>query len=293
MSALISSTIISSDQSDDEESNKVLKYYNHSKELGIDFLPVDVNASAFHFIPENGKIRVGMGVIAGMNKSSIYIWKEREEHGLYKDLKDFAERIPSSYLTKSSILGLCLTGALDSLGEGKDRFDILKGILTLTNRKETVEDLISSIKNDNGELLCDTLWNQYSKFIKNEDTLNDLIKYYLEKNFISIMIRPNPLFKKETLDWDCYGINQKFTDTVIIRNIKHITSKRGTKCHFLTVESQHGLKEVSIWDDKYEASGNKIELNNILEMEIKVGVYKGNKTFSYNNSKYYREKEND
>lgn len=293
MSALISSTIISSDQSDDEESNKVLKYYNHSKELGIDFLPVDVNASAFHFIPENGKIRVGMGVIAGMNKSSIYIWKEREEHGLYKNLKDFVERIPSSYLTKSSILGLCLTGALDSLGEGKDRFDILKEILTLTNRKETVEDLISSIKNDNGELLCDTLWNQYSKFIKNEDTLNDLIKYYLEKNFISIMIRPNPLFKKETLDWDCHGINQKFTDTVIIRNIKHITSKRGTKCHFLTVESQHGLKEVSIWDDKYEASGNKIELNNILEMEIKVGVYKGNKTFSYNNSKYYREKEND
>ena len=289
MSALISSTIISSDQSEDENKNKVLKYYNHSKELGIEFLPIDVNHSAFHFIPENGKIRTGMGIIKGMNKSSIYIWKEREDHGKYKSLEDFVKRIPSSYLGKASILGLCFTGALDSLCNNKSRLEILQDILTLTNRKNTAEELVNEIKDENKKSLCETIFEKYKKYIKNEDILKKLVMYYLEKNFSSIMLEPNPLFKKESLEWKYYGPNQKFTDIVIIKSIKHFKSKKGTNCHFMIVENKYGNEEVSVWDDKYEDSGNKLQEGNILEMEIKVGLYKGNKTYNYNSSKYYRE----
>lgn len=105
--------------------------------LGIQVLSPDVNESfaGFAVVPETGNIRWGLAAIKNFGEEVARVLvRERKENGEFKDLVDFASRIPSHSFNKKSVESLIKAGALDRF---EDRATLVTNIdqLLLFNKQ--------------------------------------------------------------------------------------------------------------------------------------------------------------
>jgi len=96
--------------------DKITFFLDESKRQGIKVLGPDVNESDFHFdVNEDEQIRFGLGAIKGSGESAVQaIIQERDEHGKFKDIFDFASREKIRTVNKKTFECLALAGAFDS-----------------------------------------------------------------------------------------------------------------------------------------------------------------------------------
>jgi DNA polymerase-3 subunit alpha len=96
---------------------KVVKYINEARGMGISILPPDVNESDLYFTPVGESIRFGLAAIKNVGESTARAIREsRMSQGEFNSLYDFCERIESRYLNKRVFESLIRSGAVDSLG---------------------------------------------------------------------------------------------------------------------------------------------------------------------------------
>ena len=69
--------------------------------MGIAILPPDINVGEGRFSVDGGNIRYGLTAIKSIGRPVIQaIVEEREQHGPYKNLKDFIERLSGKEVKK-------------------------------------------------------------------------------------------------------------------------------------------------------------------------------------------------
>lgn len=108
MAALMTSVI--------DNPSKVAEYILSSRKMGIAILPPDINRGYSSFSVDGTSIRYGLSAIKGVGKPVIAaIVAEREERGLFKDLRDFIERMSGREVNKKTIENLIKAGAMDEL----------------------------------------------------------------------------------------------------------------------------------------------------------------------------------
>jgi len=116
---------------------KIAEYRDECVEMGISVDPPDINKSDHDFVVEEaveggmtsrvrvgsdesarlGRIRFGLGAIKGVGgKAVAAIADERTQHGLYKDMFDFCERVDLSAVNRGTIEALVCGGAFDTTG---------------------------------------------------------------------------------------------------------------------------------------------------------------------------------
>ena len=106
MAALLTSETGSTD--------KVVKYINECRDLGISILQPDVNASDLNFTPDNGAIRFGLGAVKNVGTNAVQtIVDARQADGPYKTLDDFCERVDLNAVNRRVIESLIKAGAVD------------------------------------------------------------------------------------------------------------------------------------------------------------------------------------
>ncbi|HEX5229180.1 MAG TPA: DNA polymerase III subunit alpha [Bryobacteraceae bacterium] len=109
LSALLTSEMGSTD--------KVVKYINECREMGIEVLPPDVNSSGRDFSPDGQGIRMGLCAIrnVGANSADAVI-EARESGGQFKSFYDLCERVDPAALNRRVLENFIKAGALTSLG---------------------------------------------------------------------------------------------------------------------------------------------------------------------------------
>ena len=109
MSALLTSEISSTD--------KIVKYINECRDMGIKILPPDVNISQLYFTPAGTDIRFGLLAIKNVGENAIRsIIDARQKQGNFKSIFEFCEQVDLRVVNKRVIESLIKAGALDSLG---------------------------------------------------------------------------------------------------------------------------------------------------------------------------------
>ena len=112
MSALLTSEAGNTD--------KVVKYINECREMGIRVLPPDVNQSDLHFTPAGDAIRFGLGAVKNVGQGAVEaIVAAREEGGPFKSIYEFCERVNLGNINRRVIESLVKAGALDSTGANR------------------------------------------------------------------------------------------------------------------------------------------------------------------------------
>ena len=108
MAALMSLDIANTD--------KLAVFFQEARNLGIEVLAPDVNASEADFAVEGGKVRYALGAIRNVGFAAMeHVAEVRRTGGAYKDLFDFAERVDPRLVNKRAFENLARSGALDSL----------------------------------------------------------------------------------------------------------------------------------------------------------------------------------
>ena len=84
--------------------------------MGVDVLGPDVNESQYKFsVNEKGQIRFGLGAIKGIGEGPSEAINKEREHGKYKNIYDFFERVSGMQINKRVVESLVRAGAFDEL----------------------------------------------------------------------------------------------------------------------------------------------------------------------------------
>lgn len=92
---------------------KIVKYINECREMGIAILPPDINKSDTNFTPMAEGIRFGLAAIKNVGEGAIRSIVDRKP---FPTIFDFCERVDLRAVNKRVVESLIKAGAMDSLG---------------------------------------------------------------------------------------------------------------------------------------------------------------------------------
>ena len=187
-------------------------YISYMKRIGINILKPDINKSKKKFSIDGNNVRFGLMGIKNVGEAAIEaVLKERENNGLFKDIRDFFDRCGNE-LNSRMIESLILSGALDSFGKNRATlYASYKAILDAVNRDRKNKES-GQISFFDGDLFGVANDIAPIKFIEREEySKQELLKE--EKANLGMYISGHPLD-----DYAPYN-NFKFTiDSLLLSN---------------------------------------------------------------------------
>lgn len=258
-----------------ENSTKVSEYIMHCRKMEIEILPPDVNTGEGKFSVDYGngtdraKIRYGLSAIKGLGRPIVdAIVQERETHGSYLDMKDFAMRLSGKEVNKRTMENFIKAGAFDGMkGNRNQKMHVYSQIIDEVNRekKDNIAGQMSLF-----DFVDEEQKEEFSIHFPNlsEYDKDDLLA--MEKEVLGIYVSGHPL--EEFLDLMEKNVTDHTTDfalseetdrpnveddakTIVGGMITSVTTKI-TKTNqmmaFFTVEDLYGTVEVVAFPRDYE-----------------------------------------
>jgi DNA polymerase-3 subunit alpha len=100
------------------DTDQVVLLIDECRKMNIPVLPPDVNEGDSKFVVTKNGIRFALSAIKNVGTHAVEtLVRTRKEHGAYKNLYDFCQRVELRLVNKKTIEGLVQAGAFDSLGE--------------------------------------------------------------------------------------------------------------------------------------------------------------------------------
>ena len=99
------------------DTDKIVKYMEECRAMGLQVLPPDVNVSGVQFTVAGGTIRFGLAAIKNVGEAAIQsTLATREAKGPFTALADFCARVDLRLVNRRVVESLIKAGAFDSLG---------------------------------------------------------------------------------------------------------------------------------------------------------------------------------
>ena len=102
--------------------DKVVKYINEARGMGIRVLPPDVHESGLYFTPVGDDIRFGLAAIKNVGENTAKtICEIRSTAGKFQGFFGFCEAVEPKFINKRVLESLTKAGAFDCLGSSRGR----------------------------------------------------------------------------------------------------------------------------------------------------------------------------
>ncbi|MDP2871354.1 MAG: DNA polymerase III subunit alpha [Bacillota bacterium] len=252
------------------DTDKLARYADECRRLGVELLPPDVNASEAGFRVEGGKIRVGMAAIKNVGQAAIEgLVAARRECGAFRSLGDLCRRVDTRLLNKRALESLIRTGCFDSLGA--QRSQLLAVLDTVLERTQAGHK-----RRANGQVSLFDLVGRDEAPVGGEDVaLPEMAEYPrnmllgMEKDLLGMYVSGHPLRQYEAVIREratataAELTERKEGDRVTIGGMivarRRITTKNGAPMAFVTLEDMTGQVEVIVFPRAYERAGEALE----------------------------------
>ncbi|AJF06907.1 DNA polymerase III subunit alpha [Geoalkalibacter subterraneus] len=253
---------------DMENTDKVVKNIAEVRSMGIEVLPPDINASDRSFTVHDNAIRFGLGAVKGVGSSAIEVILEVRREGAFSSLHDFCERVNLQKVNKKVLEALIKCGAFDSLDGRRAQFmEALEDAMDAGQRLQReramgqeslfgMEEIVSSSGNGHGKLPEVEEWPE--KVLLN-----------FEKEALGFFITGHPLARyQDTIrrfaTCDAASLHDRADKEEvkvcgIVAGIKELTTKKGDRMAFATLEDLSGLVEMVLFPEVYAASSDLIK----------------------------------
>ncbi len=265
--------------SEQDNTDKIVKYVDEVKRLGIKLSPPDVKKSFVEFsaIKEDGEevVLFGLGAIKGVGKTAIKSIIEAREEKQFESLNDFISRVDTGKVNKKVLESLIKSGSFDSFQYS--RRALLDNIENIVNAgaecaraKKMAEN---SLFGDSKEMVTARLEIENLTEFNPRDILD------LEKETMGFYISGHPLDSyREEISKIPHVLSSEI-DTIadgskalFIGKVEDVTvkiSKKGNKFGILNIMDFHGNIEITV----FEKMLNKIEdmdLNDPMAFKVQV-----------------------
>jgi DNA polymerase-3 subunit alpha len=245
---------------DMDSTDKVVKNISDCREQGIEVLPPDINTSGLSFTVVGKSMRFGLGAVKNVGEGAILAILEARAEGLFKDIFDFCERVDLRRVNKRVIESLIKCGAFDSTNAA--RAALMEGLEAATSYGQKIQEERASAQTSlfGTEEIVST---NGSKGMKLPPVAEwpDKEKLALEKEALGFLITGHPLDRylddiKRLASCEIVNLSEQ-TDGGEVRicgivcGLKEITTKKGDRMGFVTIEDLSGSVEVTVFSDVY------------------------------------------
>ncbi len=249
--------------SDKDNTEKVVRYIDEVKRMGIELSPPDISDSQLEFsaITKDDRevILFGLGAIKGVGEAAIHaMLQEREENGDYTSLENFINRIEPSKVNKRVIESAIKAGAFDRFGYSRKA--LLEQIETII---ESAKKASEAKKNAFGSLFGDDEEITTVKIELNnseEYELKEILEF--EKDTLGFYVSGHPMDEyREELDALNYTLSSELESVkdgsyaIFIGKVEEVTkkiSKKGNQFGIVSLMDFHGNIEIMLFSDKLE-----------------------------------------
>lgn len=242
--------------------DKVVKNIADCREMGIEVLPPDINASDLSFRVLGNSIRFGLGAVKNVGESAIEAIIEARCDGPFKDIFEFCERVDLRKVNKRVVESLIKCGAFDSTGGRRSQLTAaLEDAMSLGQKiqqeKESAqvslfgaEEIVRTNGNGKGKVQLPDLPEWDDKFLLAQ-----------EKEALGFFITGHPLGRHEK---DIRRFTTADTATLeeradkseikicgIVATMKELMTKKGDRMAFATLEDLVGSVEVVVFPEVF------------------------------------------
>ncbi len=238
--------------------DKVAKYVDEVKRLGIELLPPCIIKSRIEFSPshddEHDIILFGFGAIKGVGSKAIESIIEARDEKPFEDLSDFISRVDTSKVNKRVIEALIKSGAMDSFGYSRRAM--------IDQIEKIVEAGAEAARAQ--KMAVGSLFGEDEELTKASIIIDSLPEYEgknileLEKEILGFYVSGHPLdeFRDEIgkIDYTLSSEIDTLADgskTLFIGKIENITtkiSKKGNKFGIIQLMDFHGDIEFMVFE---------------------------------------------
>jgi DNA polymerase-3 subunit alpha len=244
--------------------DKIVKYINECRDLGIEILPPDINQSELTFTPVSGegpqashKIRFGLAAIKNVGENAIRaILETRHTQGPFKSLFDFCERVDSRALNKRMLESLIKAGCFDSLKARRSQLVAVIDHVMEAGAKAQRDQLSGQSGLFGGGLV--TAANERLPDLE-EWQEHVLLNY--EKETLGFFITGHPLAKyAQELEEFSTGTTETLASVEsgreaalagIFSNVRVLRTKKGDRMATAVLEDMHGTVEVVVFPEPF------------------------------------------
>jgi len=250
--------------SETSDTDKIVKYIEECRTMGIQVLPPDVNESSSDFTVVGDKIRFGLVAVKNVGETAIHsILAARTGEGRFRDLFDFCERVDLRLVNKRVVEALIKCGAFDSLGARRAQL-----MAVLDKAVEAAASTQRDRARGQGSLL-DVLsptgtGHRASPAMPDLPEWDRLQLLATEKETLGFYITGHPLAEHRGLlakyattpAEELPTLQDKATVRVgaIVTAVKEISTKSGDRMAFVTLEDLTGSVETVVFPDVYRSS---------------------------------------
>lgn len=259
--------------SESGNTDKVVKYINECREMGISVEPPDINVSEATFTPHGNAIRFGLAAVKNVGMNAIEsILAARKEHGEFQSFFDFCEKVDLRLLNKRVLESLIKSGAMDSLGGRAQLISVLDRAMERAQNVQRDRDL--------GQHGLFGVFQEEDASAQRREMLPDVPEFdahqrlAFEKEVLGFFITGHPLEKyQEKLEEfralsteaisglkQSTGKDEIYTGGLIL-GVRVLKSKKGELYAQATLEDMVGAVDVLVFPEAYRRLQEKVKLD--------------------------------
>ena len=251
--------------------DRVVKYINECREMGIAVEAPDINVSDANFTPHENAIRFGLAAVKNVGRTAIdSILSARRAKGRFTGFFEFCEKIDLRLLNRRVLESLVKSGALDAFGGRSQLMAVLDKAIERGQKAqrdvESGQHGLFGVFQDAPAAAEETLpampeWDEH-------------LRLAAEKEVLGFFITGHPLQKYKSkledfsaLDTEAIAALKQSTgkDEIysggMMTNIRVLKSKRGELYVQGTLEDMTGAVDLLVFPEAYRRLGEKVKLD--------------------------------
>ncbi|MDP3871574.1 MAG: DNA polymerase III subunit alpha [Methyloversatilis sp.] len=261
--------------SDMDNTDTVNIFFLDAKKNRLTVLPPDINRSEYRFVPvSRSEIRYGLGAVKGTGEQAVTaIIEARTGGGPFKDLFDFCLRVDRRTVNRRTIEALIRAGAFDATREGADpdRNILMSSVALAMEAAEQAaanahqgglfDDAPTGVGTRAPEYVSCKPWNEREKLQNEKQALG----FYLSGHPFNSYAQEFSRFARRKL-----AQLESSRDPTVVAGLvvsSRVQMTRRGKMAFVVLDDGTAQVEVSVFNELFDASRNKLREDEVLVIE--------------------------
>ena len=253
------------------DADKVSAYIELARRMGIKILPPDINISEARFTVDGEAIRFGLAAIKSVGETAVATIIAERERGNFKSLANFCGRLDPKNVSRRATENLIKCGAFDSLD--KRRSDLLGSLssVMVSGWQRQQERMSGAINLFGDDELDQTLGTVPAQSVPMQTILaweRETLGFYVSghpldpyREIISALKSAGSLGNK---------IGKRVKVGGIIREVRQITTKKGDRMAFVTLEDFDAMINVTIFPNVFYHVMNDLVVDDVVVVSGRV-----------------------
>ncbi|MDF1535953.1 MAG: DNA polymerase III subunit alpha [bacterium] len=245
-----------------DNSDKVTQHIGVCKEMGLELLPPDINRSSIPFTVEDKGIRFGLGAVKNVGIAALEeILGQRDEGADFTSVDDFCSRVDLRKVNRRVVESLIKSGAFDGFpGHRAQKLAALDHAMERGQKAQKDRESGQTSLFDGGVMAASA-----EETLPRIEPWPEHQRLAFERECLGFYITGHPLekFRKEleryvTVDLGRLGELSEGQEVKVAgmkQSMREISTKRGDRMAFLTLEDLTGSAEVIVFSDPFKEAG--------------------------------------